>query len=250
MNKRTSFITAAAVAGVMLAGTAAVGANIGILNAADTDIVGQLPATITVPADDDTTTTVEPQVIDVYIEDAALTATSTTLLAVEQPIGGALAAGVQRFDVDDAGSVDVERTEKGVLLAGVDEAAGWSWSSQQASETELVVTFTSFDTEYVFFAESGPAGTVTARVEEPIVNIVQAPAPAPQPAPSPQGTPVIPPPANTASAGGYHDDDESHDEYEDDDSYDSYDSYDEDDEDDEDDDRNGYDEYEGGDDDD
>jgi hypothetical protein len=244
MNKRTSFITAAAVAGVMLAGTAAVGANIGILNAADTDIVGQLPATITVPADDDTTTTVEPQVIDVYIEDAALTATSTTLLAVEQPIGGALAAGVQRFDVDDAGSVDVERTETGVLLAGVDEAAGWSWSSQQASETELVVTFTSFDTEYVFFAESGPAGTVTARVEEPIVNIVQAPAPAPQ------ATPVVPPPANTASAGGYHDDDESHDEYEDDDSYDEVDEHDEDDEDDDRDEYDEYDEYEGGDDDD
>ncbi len=46
MNKRTSFITAGAVTGVLLAGTAAVGANIGILNAADNGDVGQLSAAV------------------------------------------------------------------------------------------------------------------------------------------------------------------------------------------------------------
>ena len=61
MNRRTSFITAAAVTGVILAGTSAVSANVGILTAAGSDNVGELSAAVPI------TTVVEPQIIDVFL---------------------------------------------------------------------------------------------------------------------------------------------------------------------------------------
>ena len=243
MNKRTSFITAGAVTGVLLAGIAAVGANIGILNAADNGNVGDLNAVVTVTTPPETIpTSVEPQVIDVYVEEPANSTPAATT-----PSSTAPQVDVQDFVVDDAGTVSVESTESGVLLDGVALAEGWTWISSQSAEGELEVTITSADSEYVFTASLFEDGTIVARVDELIVNVVRAPAASA--------------PSNTAGAGGqnstvgeYGDDDE-YDEYDDDeyedDEYDDEDEYEDDDHDeDEEDDHDDHDEYEGADDDD
>ncbi|RLE20109.1 MAG: hypothetical protein DRJ50_11255, partial [Actinobacteria bacterium] len=77
MDRKTYFITAAAITGVVLAGTTAVAANIGILNAADDDNVGDLTAVV-VTAPETVPTVVEPQIVDVYIEEPVEEATSTS----------------------------------------------------------------------------------------------------------------------------------------------------------------------------
>ena len=58
MIRKTAAITAASIAGVVLAGSAAVGANIGILDAADDTGLGTLSAeaAISAPAEPSTTT--------------------------------------------------------------------------------------------------------------------------------------------------------------------------------------------------
>ena len=229
MNKRTSFITAGAVTGVLLAGTAAVGANIGILNAADNGNVGDLSAAVEVSTPTETVpTSVEPQVIDVYVEEPVDNTPATTTPSTTAP-----EAVTQEFAVDDAGTVSVEATGTGVLLDGVVAGEGWTWTSRQSADGELEVTFTSADSEYVFYASLAEDGTIVARVDEPIVNVVRVPA-----ASSPATVP-----SNTAPSGDRNDDDrgEYHDD-DDDDEHDEEDDHDEEDEEDE--------EHEGGDDDD
>jgi hypothetical protein len=222
MNKRTAFITAAAVTGVMLAGTAAVGANIGILNAADSDNVGELSAAVTVSAEADTSpNSAEPQVIDVYLDEPLVTADPAAAPLVIEPAVVSPESVTQQFDVDDAGTVNVKTTKTGVLLDGVVAADGWSWSSEQPSATELVVTFASADSDYIFYANLALDGTIMARVDEPIVKVVQAATPSPSqtPAATPPAaqppasqTPVATPPATPQPTSGYVDDDHEADE--------------------------------------
>ena len=220
MNKRTSFITAGAVTGVLLAGTAAVGANIGILNAADNGDVGQLSAAVaTTPVS--VPTSVEPQVIDIYLDEPVETTPTTA------PPVTALEATTQDFAIDVAGTVSVETTDTGVFLDGVVVAEGWSWTSSHSANGELQVTFTSADSEYVFYASLAEDGTITARLDEPIVRVVQVPA-APS-STSGANSGANPAPSNTVPSGSYEDDD----------------GYD-----DEDDEHDEHDEHEGGDDDD
>ncbi len=66
MNRRTSLVTAATVAGTILAGSAAVAANIGVLSAAEDNSIGNLSAEATVASP---TTIAEAQVVDIYLED-------------------------------------------------------------------------------------------------------------------------------------------------------------------------------------
>jgi len=217
MERKSYFISAAAITGVVLAGTTAVAANIGILNAADDDNVGNLTAAVaTVPA------TVEPQIIDVYIEEAVPQATFSTRTPGEDSDSTS-----QEFKVDEAGTVTIKRTPDGILLDGATVNDGWDWTSNQSSATDLVVTFTSGDSEFVFYAGLADDGSIAARVDEPIVNVVQAP-------PAPSSSVATPSPA--APVPSYDDDDH----YEEDDEYEEYEDH----EDEEDDD------HEGGDDDD
>lgn len=218
MDKRTTFITTAAVTGVFLAGAAAVGANIGILNAADNGGVGELNPLVvatTTQTTEPVATSVEPQVIDVYIEDPVVTVPATVVAGSTNPD-----ASPQQFAVDIAGTVDVEQTDTGVLLDGVDVADGWTWAAGQAADGELVVTFTSADAEFVFYASLADDGTISARVDQPIINVVQVPGTPRSTQPQASGTV----PSNTASAGTppsiaeYDDDDDrDHDDDRDDD---------------------------------
>ena len=232
MNRRSTLITSAAIAGVMLVGTTAVAANIGILNTADDDPIGELSAaadvtTIAEPAP--IPTAPEAQVIDVYIDEPV----PSTLVSEAAPDG-------QEFAVDDAGAVTIERTGSGIRVGEVAAEEGWTWSSAQTSENELSIEFVSGDASYVFYASLAPDGTIDARVDQPIVRTVQVAAP---PAPAFSSAPAAAPPAGSTS--DFDDDDYDDDDYDDDD-YDDDDDDDERDEDEEDEDE----EDEGGDDDD
>jgi hypothetical protein len=217
MNRRTSFITAAAVAGVVLTGTTAMAANIGMLNSGDSQSSGESSSesvVVTTPVDA-IPVAVDPQVIDVYIEDPAV---ETTVPMVPETTPGELS---QVFAVEAAGTVTAQPTATGVLLDGVTVAEGWAWTAIQPLPTELEVTFTSADVTYVFSASLGADGLITARVDQPIVQIVQAPALAAvarssQPSAS---APVAQAPSSVAAAstGAYYEDDDDH--YEEDDDH-------------------------------
>ena len=248
MNRRNATIAAGAVTGVILAGTAAIAANTSILNAADDNNVGELSAAAVVnasPAD------AEPQVIEVYIDEpapasAATSAPTSPPASVEQ-VAAEDESPTQAFTVDVAGTVEVTEGEEGIVLAAVLTNEGWSWQLTSVSEASLVVTFTSGDTEFVFFADVGDDGSITARVEQPIVRIVQAPA-------ASVATGGAAPASDNAQYDGEreadHDDDDERDDYdESDDEDDDHDERDDEDEDDHDE-RDDEDEREGGDDDD
>jgi hypothetical protein len=206
---------------VLIAGTAAVAANIGILNAADDSALGDLAATdeLLPPAvilDQTAVTTAEAT--------AETTASSSTLPEATPPAGAA-----QQYDIEGAGSVWVATTTSGLALDHVVAVPGWSPLLSQGDLRSLRVDFTNGDRTIVFTASLGADGTVVVDVTEPSTVIAQAPA---------VGATQSPVGASPATASGYDDDG-----YDDDDDHD--DEYDDDDHDDEDDH-----EYEGADDDD
>ncbi len=194
-----------------MAGTAAVAANIGILNAADSSTIGDLAATDdllpTAGSDVDTPTIVTVE-----------TAPSTTLAS--EPAAGA----AQQYDIAGTGTVWVMTTTSGLAIDHVVAEPGWISTLMQADLRSLRVDFVNGDRTIVFTASIGDDGLVVVDVTEP--TTVVAATPAASSAPSAASPTTVP------SSGGTYDDDD----HDDDDRY----------EDDEDDDH----EYEGADDDD
>ena len=193
LTSRTSLLTAAAVAGVLLAGTAAVAANIGILNAADDSTLGDLAATdelLPAAAVLDPTTVVT-------------TAPASTVSATTAPTGVA-----QQYDIEGAGSVWVMTTTSGLALDHVVAVPGWTPLLSQGDLRSLRVDFTNGDRTIVFTASLGDDGTVVVDVTEPSTVIGQAPA---------AGATQSPVGASPTTGSGYDDD---HDEYDDDHEYD------------------------------
>jgi hypothetical protein len=178
---RTSLVTAAAIAGVVFAGAVAIGANIGILNAADDSEIGSLSAAgDLVPAD--------TQVVDVYLDDPTMTTSDSPAISDS--------AVAQEFAVDAAGTVAVIPTAAAVRLGDVAANPGWTWSLAQSDPSALAVTFTDGVRTLVFTAVLGPDGTIAAAVEEPIVSVSS----------------TVP----TAQGEDHDDDEDDDDEYEDD----------------------------------
>jgi hypothetical protein len=205
MPSRTAVTTIASIVGVIVAGTAAVSANLGILTAADTTELGQLSAVSTTLDTGTTTSTtvLEPEIIDVYLDDLSTgTALAATPGAVLDAASADDASTFEAFVVDVAGEVTIANYGDRIEVEAVAPAAGWSYSTSVVSATELSVTFEGTGT-FVFNAVLLPDGTVAASVDQPIVVVVPAP-PTPTAAPA-QGT--------------YYDDDDD-DGYEDDDRYD------------------------------
>ena len=203
MIRKNSLITAAAIAGVLFAGTTAVAANVGLLTPSDATSGAESSTVIPEP----TTSPVEPQIVDVYIEDPPVTVDTTTTVPILSQV----------FAVEAAGTVSVEPTATGVRLDGVTVADGWQWTATQPSPNELQVTFTSADATYVFAASLAPDGTIVAGVDQPIVQI----APAPAATSSATQVPVVrstPPAATTlappAPSAGYSEDHSEDPEYE------------------------------------
>lgn len=211
-TSRTTLITALAVAGVLVAGTAAIAANIGILNSTDDSSIGSLSAT------------------DDLIETTSTTGVPTTIATTTTSLPDSPADAGGSYVVDDAGVVTLS-TSGGLTLVSAAPEAGWTVTSSQPAPTSLEVTFTNGVRTLVFSAVLGSDGVVTADVVEPI-DVLGAPA----------ATPATSSPS-TSSPTTTIDDDHFDDDHDDD--------FDDDDHDDDDDDRYDDDhEYEGADDDD
>jgi hypothetical protein len=230
--KRTALVTAASIAAVVITGTAAVGANIGILSSADDSPVGELSATTELAA--------QPVEVVVEIPTAEPSATpEPTSQPTPEPEpstsgDGTAGSGVrtEAFQVDRAGTVVVAVDAGTVQVDSVDPAAGWTWTpDDDVADDSLDVRFSSGSEVLVLHVELRSDGTLDARIDRP-----QPPAA------------VSPPPVRPSNDDRYDDDDD--DRYEDDD--DDDDRYEDDDDryDDDDDDRYEDDEHEGRDDDD
>ncbi len=218
---RTTVITGLAIAGVVLAGTAAIAANIGILNSTDDSSIGSLTAT-------DALTQTLPLEVQLTETITSTTVPAPTTTESTVPAGSS-------YVVADAGSVTVAATPTGLALLGSAANPGWTAEAVQADPSTLTITFRTGERTVVFVATLGANGEIVADVTEPIVVMGAAPTgPAPAPA-------AATPPAASTSSDSY--DDDSH-EYEDDDHDDDSHEYEDDDHDDD------YHEYEGADDDD
>jgi hypothetical protein len=167
---RTKLITIASIVVVGASGAFAVGANIGILNAADNTEVGALSA-----AGD--LTTPNTQVVDVYLDGTTTTATATVN---DVAATAASAAAPQQFAVDTAGTVSLAATDTGLRLDSVTPATGWSWTLTQTQPTDLTVTLTNGVRTLEFAGSIAADGTIVGSVTEPIVtpapSVTNAPA--------------------------------------------------------------------------
>ena len=156
MDRRTTLLSAVAVSAVVLAGGAAVAANIGILGAANNDSIGQLTASggigfadpaPTVPASTDVAQPIET-------------------VATPTPASAPASGDTELFRVGDVGLVAVVRTTDGIALVDVTPEPGWSWAPSTGADGQLVVTFAAGNDRYVFTAELGPDGMIAARVDQ------------------------------------------------------------------------------------
>lgn len=179
MAHRTALIAAGSIAVVIVAGTLAVGANLGILNAADSHPVGKLSAatSLTVP---------------------------TPPAATVTPVATVAAPVPQQYLIKQAGSVSVTVGKSGVRLSDVSALRGWKWALAQTSDSRLKVTFKRKSAVYTFVAVRGPHGSIVARVDHPVTKVISAPAPAPSTIVASTYIPAAPASAPAASRGESH----------------------------------------------
>jgi len=140
---RARLLTVAAVAAIAVTGAAAIGVNLGILNASDSELGKLTPASATV--------TTAP----------ATTVPAPTTIAV---------AGTQQFAVDVAGTATVTGAPGSVRLDGVVAAEGWRWELGQSAGDALKVTFTNGSRTLVFAAQAAADGAISAGVTEPVAR--------------------------------------------------------------------------------
>jgi hypothetical protein len=148
MLRKTAAFTAASIAGVILAGGAAVGANIGILNAADSNALGQLSAEAPLDVPTDTTPLIQ------------------TVASTDQ-------SNVHTFTVDIAGTVSVESTDTGLRLVEVAANPGWTWEDTTSSADAVNVTFRSGGDTLEFAAVMKADGTIEPSVNRPALATAQ-----------------------------------------------------------------------------
>jgi hypothetical protein len=173
-----------AVAGVIVAGTAAVAANIGILNAADSSAIGELAAT--------------DQLVAVAPTMSSAPTTSSVVTTVPSN-----ADGTTEYAVDDAGTVKLATGPSGLILAEVSANSGWTPADAQSDPMSLTVGFTDGTRTVIFTATLAADGSIAADVTEPmVVNGTK-----PTSAPTAQSRP-------TTATGGYGDDDDEREDHE------------------------------------
>lgn len=141
-------MTVLSILAVGLAGAAAVGANIGILDSASDGSISE----------DSGDVAPSTQVVDVYLP----------------PTTGATADGAQRFLVDSAGTVALTTTAAGLALEEVVPTPDWSWTLVQSESTSLLVTFTDGTRTLEFTASTTGDGTISTFVSEPIAGSAPA----------------------------------------------------------------------------
>ena len=173
MVHRTALITAGWIAVAVLAGTIAVGANLGILNVADSKAVGKLSAVAAAPAP-------APKVIHKY---TGATKSSTT----------------QKYIVKQAGSVKVAAGKTTLRLVDVSANRHWTWSLSQSGNSKLTVTFKHGTSIYTFLASLNNHGKLVARVDHPVTKIVHTASTASSGGYTPTTVAVAPAPAPSAA---------------------------------------------------
>lgn len=179
-------MTAAAIAAVLVAGSAAVAANIGILNAADNSAIGDLAATDELlPA-----AGAAPATPTAMVDATATPSTVTTMPP---------ATGPQRYDIANTGSVWVMTTTSGLALDHVVAEPAWTSVLSQGDLRSLRVDFTNGDRMIVFTAALADDGSVVVDVTEPTTVVAAMPSNT-----SAQSTAAVAPTPTTAS---YSDDD-------------------------------------------
>ena len=151
MLKKRTVVTTLSIAAIVLAGGAAVAANVGILNAADNTPMG------TLSAEADLATVASPS------------SPSSTSAAAAPP------GTPQRFAVEDAGHVEVLRDGTKLTLGEVVPAAGWQARPSAATSDSAEVTFTSGTDRLVFTATLASDGTVTGAAKRPGQSIETIP---------------------------------------------------------------------------
>lgn len=162
MLKKRTVVTALSIAAIVLAGGAAVAANVGILNAADDTPMGTLSA--------------EADLATV----APLSSASTTTAATP--------AGVsQRFAVESAGQVEVLRDGTKLTLGEVLPSAGWQARTGAATSASAEVTFASGADQLVFTATLGSDGIVTGAAKRPGQSAEATPQATAAPSPNGEG---------------------------------------------------------------
>jgi hypothetical protein len=142
-ERRTALVTAAGIAAVVVAGTFAVGANVGILDASSDNEIGALTAA----GDLVPTTAATPGPVTTGAS------TSTTATA-------------QTYLVDVAGTVTVDATGGPLVVSAVDAAPGWTWIADPSASTPVELTFTDGVRSLVFSATRGSDGRIAASVTE------------------------------------------------------------------------------------
>lgn len=131
MRHRTAVVTAASIAGVVLAGATALGANLGILSSAGN--AGDLSA----------------------IAAATSPSSSTTIGSTSETIA---------YQVQGVGVVSLTRAGERLALAGVQAGAGWTWTVEEEGD-EVSITFRNGDRKIEFKAQV-EGGSVAVQVEE------------------------------------------------------------------------------------
>ncbi len=162
---------------MVLAGGAAVAANVGILGAANGDSIGQLTSSGGIGFADPAA--------------PAVTNTPATSVVAEPAAEVPAAADTQLFRVGDVGTVAVVRTADGITLGDVTPEPGWLWAPSTTPDGHVVVTFAAGNDRLVFSAAVGPDGTVAAHVDQlavPQATSQTASTPASPPAPASQVT--------------------------------------------------------------
>lgn len=155
MKHRTAFLTAATVALVLVAGSAAIAANVGILNAS-TPVLGNLTVAAGAAGGRGQTSsspTLPPQIVTVPDTAPAVTATV-------QP-----APDLSSYEVGGAGVVTLERQGDLLRIADVRADAGWQWVP--LGEGALVqVGFLDRDGSILGFLAAVLDGSIVTRVDD------------------------------------------------------------------------------------
>lgn len=160
MNHKTALATAASVAGVLLAGVVAVGANIGILASTDVGELDSQDPTVVAASSE----TRQPEVVTVVVDDllgatsesSAVSTPSTTLPPAPQ-------TELLAFEVPGVGIITLARQD-GILAVDEIQAAGWDWTIQEEGR-EVKIVFVSGDRQIEFEAKV-QNGEVVPKVEE------------------------------------------------------------------------------------
>lgn len=144
MAHRTALIAAGSIAIAVLAAAVALGANMGILDAADSRPAGQMSA-------------------------VADTQQGSGMLAGAPDAAPTIP---QEYVIKKAGTLSVTATPSGLRLDDVTARSGWTWALSQSGDSRLTVTFKSGPHQYKFVATLDPDGSVAARVDRPVTKAV------------------------------------------------------------------------------